>query len=47
MYDSIQGREGVMKALLATEQKKREDTKEQEKMASGKTTFKSLFKSKI
>jgi hypothetical protein len=46
MYDSIQGREGVMKALLATEQKKKEDTKEQEKMAQGKTTLKSLFKSK-
>lgn len=35
-----------MKALLATEQKKKEDTKEQEKMAQGKTTLKSLFKSK-
>ena len=46
MYDSIQGREGVMKALIATEEKKRNDTKEQEKMAQGKTTLKSLFKSK-
>lgn len=46
MYDSIQGREGVMKALIATETKKREDAKEQEKMAQGKKTLKSLFKSK-
>lgn len=46
MYDAIQGREGVMKALIATEQKKKDDTKNQEKLAQGKTTLKTLFKSK-
>uniref|UniRef100_A0A7S3CRU8 Uncharacterized protein n=1 Tax=Strombidium rassoulzadegani TaxID=1082188 RepID=A0A7S3CRU8_9SPIT len=46
MYDSLQGREGVMKAQLNTEQKKKDDSKELEKMQGGKTTMKSLFKSK-
>jgi len=46
MYDALQGREGVMKAQLNTEQKKRDDQKELDKLTLGKTTMKSLFKSK-
>lgn len=46
MFDCLQGREGVMKAQLNTEQKKRDDSKELEKLQAGKTTMKSLFKSK-
>lgn len=46
MYDSLQGREGVMKAQLNTEQKKKEDQKELDKLSVGKTTLKSMFKSK-
>ena len=46
MYDGLQGREGVMKAQLNTEQKKRDDQKELDKLALGKTTMKSIFKSK-
>lgn len=46
MYDCLQGREGVMKAQLNTEQKKKDDQKELEKLSGGKTTMKSLFKSK-
>lgn len=46
MYDCLQGREGVMKAQLNTEQKKKDDTKELEKLQEGKTTLKTLFKSK-
>lgn len=45
MYDSLQGREGVMKAQLNTEQKKKDDGKELEKMQNKKTTLKSVFKS--
>jgi hypothetical protein len=45
MYDSLQGREGVMKAQLNTEQKKRDDAKELDKMQQKKTTLKSVFKS--
>ena len=45
MYDSNQGREGVMKAQLNTEQKKKDDGKELEKMQNKKTTLKSVFKS--
>ena len=46
MYDALQEREGVMKAQLNTEQKKRDDQKELDKLTLGKTTMKSLFKSK-
>lgn len=46
MYDCLQGREGVMKAQLSTESKKKEDQKELDKLSAGKTTFKSLLKSK-
>ena len=46
MYDCLQGREGVMKAQLTTEQKKKDDEKELSKLSAGKTTFKSLLKSK-
>jgi hypothetical protein len=35
-----------MKAQLNTEQKKRDDQKELDKLTLGKTTMKSLFKSK-
>jgi len=45
MYDSLQGREGVMKAQLNTEQKKKDDSKELDKMQNKKTTLKSVFKS--
>ena len=46
MYEAQMGREMVMKALLASEQKKREDEKELQKLSEGKTTLKSVFKSK-
>lgn len=46
MYDCLQGREGVMKAQLNTEQKKKDDQKELEKLNVGKATLKSFFKSK-
>ena len=46
MYDSLQGREGVMKAQLNTESKKREDQKELDKLTQGKQTIKAFFKSK-
>lgn len=46
MFDCLQGREGVMKAQLSTEQKKKDDEKELSKLSAGKTTFKSLLKSK-
>jgi len=35
-----------MKAQLNTEQKKKEDQKELDKLSVGKTTLKSMFKSK-
>ena len=46
MYDAILGREMVMKAQLAVEQKKRSDQTEMQKLSEGKTTLKSVFKSK-
>ena len=46
MYDCLQGREGVMKAQLSTESKKKDDQKELDKLSAGKTTLKSLLKSK-
>jgi len=46
MYDGLMGRESVMKSQLATEQKKRDDQKELNKMSEGKKTIKSIFKSK-
>ena len=46
MYDGLMGRESVMKNQLGTEQKKRDDTKELNKLSEGKKTLKSIFKSK-
>lgn len=46
MYDALLGREMVMKAQLAVEQKKRSDQTEMQKLSEGKTTLKSVFKSK-
>lgn len=46
MYDGLLGREQVMKQQLNTEQKKRDEMKEMQKLSEGKTTFKSLLKSK-
>jgi septal ring factor EnvC (AmiA/AmiB activator) len=43
---AISGRETVVKMLSATESKKRSDQSEAEKLQQGKTTLKSLFKSK-
>lgn len=46
MYDCLQGREGVMKAQLNTEIRKKTDEKEVSNMQEGKKTIKSIFKSK-
>ena len=46
MFDCLNGREGVMKAQLMTEQKKKDDQKELDKLSAGKSTFKTLLKSK-
>ena len=46
MYDGLQGRESVMKAQITSEQKKRDDQNELRKLSEGKTTMKSVFKSK-
>ncbi len=43
---ALMGREGTMKAMLATEQKKRDNSKELQKLSEGKKTLKSVFKSK-
>ena len=46
MHEALMGREGTMKAMLATEQKKRDNSKELQKLSEGKKTLKSVFKSK-
>lgn len=46
MNDCLIGRENVMKAQIATENKKKSDQKELEKLSQGKKTLKSVFKSK-
>ena len=46
MIDAIKGREIVMKKQIATENKRRDDQEELEKISLGKTTLKSFFKSK-
>ena len=46
MIDAMKGREKVMKSQIATENKKRDDSTELEKLSLGKTTLKSFFKSK-
>jgi len=46
MHECLIGRENVMKAQLATEKKKKDDSKELEKLSAGKKTLKSVFKSK-
>jgi len=46
MNDAIQGRETVVKLQIATEQKKRNDMTEVDKLSAGKATLKSFFKSK-
>lgn len=46
LNESLLGREQVIKQLASTEQKKRADQVELEKLTQGKTTIKSIFKSK-
>jgi hypothetical protein len=46
IIDAISGREFVVKQLSNTESKKRSDQQELEKLSQGKTTLKSIFKSK-
>lgn len=46
MYEALSGREQVMKSQLNTEQRKKNDTTELNKLSEGKTTLKSVFKSK-
>ena len=46
MYNGIMGRETVIKNQLAAEQRKRDNEKELNKLSEGKTTIKSIFKSK-
>jgi hypothetical protein len=46
MYEALNGREQIMKSQLNTEQKKRSDTTELNKLSEGKKTLKSLLKSK-
>ena len=46
MFDCLQGREQVMRAQLSTGEKLESDKKELNKLKDGKTTFKSLLKSK-
>ena len=46
MYEALIGRETVMKSQLAAEQRKRNDQNEMQKLSEGKTTLKSVFKSK-
>jgi hypothetical protein len=46
MMNAIKGRDSVIKRLADTEEKKRDDSEELEKIQLGKTTLKSFFKSK-
>ena len=46
LNEALSGRETVVKQQSATESKKRSDQQELEKLSQGKTTLKSLFKSK-
>ena len=46
MSDALHGRELVVKQQSTTESKKRSDQQEIEKLSQGKTTLKSIFKSK-
>ncbi len=46
MIDCLNGREIIIKAQMATEEKKRSEQKEFEKLSAGKTTLKSIFSSK-
>ena len=46
LQQAMQGREAVVKKLSEAEAKKRSDQVEHEKLSQGKTTLKSLFKSK-
>ena len=46
MSDALAGRESVVKMMSATESKKRDNQTELEKLSQGKTTLKSIFKSK-
>lgn len=46
LNEALLGREQVVKQQSATESKKRNDQYELEKLSQGKTTLKSIFKSK-
>lgn len=46
LKSALEGRESVVKLQSGTESKKRSDQQELEKLSQGKTTIKSLFKSK-
>lgn len=46
MFEALNGREQVMKQQLTTEAKLKSDTTEMTKLTEGKTTLKSVFKSK-
>ena len=46
MIDCLNGREIIIKAQMATEEKKRSEQKEFDKLSAGKTTLKSIFSSK-
>jgi hypothetical protein len=46
MIDCLNGREIIIKAQMGTEEKKRSEQKEFEKLSAGKTTLKSIFSSK-
>jgi len=47
MYDSYTGHEDLKKVISNIESKLSSEKKEVDKLASGKTTFKSIFKSKL
>jgi len=46
LQEAVSGRETVVRKLAEAESKKRSDQVELEKLTQGKTTLKSLFKSK-
>ncbi len=46
LQDALIGRENVIRQQSSTESKKRSDQVELEKLSQGKTTLKSIFKSK-
>ena len=46
MHDCLHSRESILKAQIAAEERKKNSQKELDKMTQGKTTLKSVFKSK-